>query len=272
MMTIEYEQSLVETAVFLGVREDESQECAFHLAIDPLYEIPDAELRQQEFAPVYRDFFSKLGFDQLVAGLLAERPAVGEGVDRCVVREAARQKAESAELLVQEPVSGDGCPRRTLVIQICPQSFLDSERFVSSMRRELLHVADMLDEAFGYEREAFPGPLSRQSLQRDRYGVLWDIYVEGRLDGEGWGESRAKERLQQAFVRVFENDVAQADVDVFRRLFDAPSLTHRCFMDWAREPNLLFGSSRDSREAAGTSTCADSTRGAACGSVSQSEL
>lgn len=272
MMTIEYEQSLVETAVFLGVREDESQECAFHLAIDPLYEISDAELRQREFAPVYRDFFRKLGFDQLVAGLLAERPAVGEGVDRCVVREAARQKAESAELLVQQPVTGEGCPNKTLVIQICPQSFLDSERFASCMRRELLHVADMLDEAFGYEREAFHGAISFQNLQRDRYRVLWEIYVEGRLDGEGRGKRGAKEGLQQALDRVFTKSPDGAAINVFRRLFDASSLTHRLFMDWAREPSLLFGSSPDSRETVGLSTCPDSTRGPACGSVSQSEL
>jgi hypothetical protein len=59
---------------------------------------------------------------------------------------------------------------------------------------------------------------------------------------------------------------------VFHRLFDASSLTHRGFMDWAGEPHLLFGSSPDSREVVGSCTCADSTRIPDCGSASQSEL
>ena len=46
-----------------------------------------------------------------------------------------------------------------------------------------MHVADMLDPSFGYER-ALPasddGP-SRDNIQRDRYRVLWDVTIDGRL-------------------------------------------------------------------------------------------
>ena len=77
---------------------------------DPIYEIADEELRQRAFAPVYRDFFTKLGLDKLIADLMAERPFIGESIDRCVVREAARTKAESAELLVRTVVAGEGTP------------------------------------------------------------------------------------------------------------------------------------------------------------------
>ncbi len=242
MSTIQYEQSLVETAVFLAVRPDEQMECELHRVIDPLYEIPDEELRQREFVPVFRKFFTKLGFDRFVAGLLAERALIGELVDRCVVREAARRKAESAELLVQASKSGGARVGRTLVIQVCPQSFLETERPVALMRRELLHVADMLDERFGYVREAFSGQPSRQNLQRDRYRVLWDTYVEGRLEREGRGMDGEKQRLLRAFGRVFANGNAGDGGSVFARVYDAPMLTHRNFMDWASEPALLFGS------------------------------
>ena len=122
MLTIEYEQSLVETAVFLAVRRDERLECALHQVVDQLYEIPDEELRQREFVPVFRDFFTKLRFDRLIAKLLAERPMIGELVDRCVVREAARRRAQSAELFVQGDKGGEERGGKTLVIQLCPQS------------------------------------------------------------------------------------------------------------------------------------------------------
>ena len=240
MLTIEYEQSLIETAVFLAVRSDERLECELHQAVDQLYEIPDEELRQCEFVPVFREFFTKLRLDRLVVGLLAERPLIGEILDRCVVREAARRKAESAELLVQSAAGSEEHGGRTLVIQICPQSFMDSERLVPLMRRELLHVADMLDEGFGYLRETFSGEPSRQNLQRDRYRVLWDTYVEGRLDREHSGAKRQKERLEGAFGRVFANGTSGTDGAAFARVFDATSLTHRNFMEWAREPGLLF--------------------------------
>ena len=73
MLRIQYEQSLVETTVFLAVRHDEPLECALHSIIDPLYAIPDEELRQREFGAVFRDFFTKLALDRLITGLLAER-------------------------------------------------------------------------------------------------------------------------------------------------------------------------------------------------------
>ena len=241
MLTIEYEQPLVETAVFLAARGDERLECELHRAIDRIYEIPDEELRQREFVPVFRDFFTKLRLDRLMAELLAERPLIGEHVDRCIVREAARRRAQSAELFVQSDASGHDRAGRTVVIQICPQSFLDRERFVHLMRRELLHVADMLDERFGYLRESFSGEPSRQNLQRDRYRVLWDAYVEGRLQRQGFGTSARVDRLREVFSRVFAAGKGDASDDGFHRVFDAPSLSHRCLMDWAREPESLFG-------------------------------
>lgn len=242
MLTIEYEQSLVETAVFLAVRDDEGLECELHQAIDRIYEIADEEIRQLEFVPVYRGFFVRLELDRLIDGLLAERPLIGETMDRCVVREAAKRKAESAELLVRNESGDDGSVDRTLVIQICPQSFLDTDGFTTLMRRELLHVADMLDEGFGYLRDTFPGEPSRQNLQRDRYRVLWDIYVEGRLERERFGAQKVQDQLKGAFGRVFANGAAGTHSGVFARVFEAPSLTHRNFMDWAREPGLLFDS------------------------------
>lgn len=242
MLNIEYEQSLVEMAVFLAVRRDQQLECELHQAIDQLYEIPDEELRQREFVPVFRNFFTKLRFDRLIAQLLAERPMIGELVDRCVVREAARRKAQSAELLVQNENSGEERGGKTLVFQLCPQSFMDTERFITLMRRELLHVEDMLDDRFGYLRETFPGQPSLQNLQRDRYRVLWDIYVEGRLEREQFGVKKIRKRLERAFGRVFTNGTDESDSSVFARVFDAPSITHRRFMEWACEPRLLLNS------------------------------
>ena len=243
MLTIEYEQSLVETAVFLAVRTDARLEGELHKITDRLYEIPDEEQRQREFVPVFRDSFTKLGLDRLISGLLAERPLIGEQVERCVVREAAKRRAECAELHVRSDASGDDDGGRTLVIQICPQSFIETGRFITLMRRELLHVADMLDERFGYVREAFSGEPSRQNLQRDRYRILWDTFVEGRLDREQLSTKRDKDRYKHAFGRAFGLDPDSEYDAAVERVFDADSLTHNQLMDWAREPAQLFDAS-----------------------------
>lgn len=242
MLTIDYEQTLVETTVFLAARENEQLESELHQAVDPLYRIPDEEQRQRAFVPVFRDFFTKLRFDRLITGLLAERPIIGDLIDQCVVREAARRKAQSAELLVRSVQGGERRSHNTLVIQLCPQSFIDTARFITLMRRELLHVADMLDDRFGYVRETFAGDPSRQSLQRDRYRVLWDIHVEGRLEREGLGNKKQTERLERAFGLAFANGTNATDAGVFARVYNAPPLTHRSFMEWAREPSLLLDS------------------------------
>lgn len=251
MLTVEYEQSLVETAVFLAARKNEQLECELHLVIDKLYEISDEELRHREFLPAFRDFFTRLGLDKLIAGLIAERPLIGEHVQRCVVREAPRERAESAELFVRAGEGGDGVTSRTLVFQACPRAFVDSGRFVRLMRRELLHVSDMLDERFGYQLESFTDPLARQNLLRDRFRVLWDVYVEGRLWREGWRDDGRKARLRRAFGRVFANDAAQCDSAALDRVFDMPTLTHDMLLSWAREPKLLLGSSAAMPETGG---------------------
>ncbi len=248
MLTIEYEQSLIETTVFLAIRNDERLECELHQVVDNLYEIPDEEIRQGEFVPVFREFFTKLGFDRLIAGLLSERPLLSELIDRCVVREAPRKKAQSAELLIQEKIDTDSCVSKTLIIQICPHSFLETDdisamdspriRLVNLMRRELLHVADMLDNQFGYVRETFTGDPSRQNIQRDRYRILWDTYVEGRLERDKFGVDGKKQKLAQDFGRVFSTNNER----VFASIFDAQSLTHCNFMDWVHEPDLLRNS------------------------------
>ncbi|MCP4245781.1 MAG: hypothetical protein GY778_01910 [bacterium] len=246
MMVLEYEQSLVEAAVFLAIRRDEQLECAFHLAVDPLYEIPDPERRQLAFVPVFRDYFARLRLGRAIDDLMAERPLIGRHVGRCIVREAAREKAESAELFVRgtddDPeTEGDRtAPARTVVVQACPHSLLGSERFVGHLRRELLHIADMLDERFGYRPESFSGPRSLQNLQRDRYRTLWDVFIESRLDREGSSNAGIKTRLQRAFRRVFPGEAAGQGSAAFGQIYGARQLTHRQLMSWARDPGLLF--------------------------------
>lgn len=255
MMKIEYEQTLIEQATFLAARRDERLERELHQAIDPLYEISDEEKRRRAFEPVFAECFTKLGLERIIVDLIAERPLIGKLVGRCVVREAPRAKVESAELFVRRAGAGSAISRRTLVIQVCPQSLIDSQRFALRMRRELLHVADMLDERFGYARDTVaPGTGgARQSLLRDRYRVLWDIYVEGRLSRQGLGDKSMAAGVRRSLLQVLSTYDPQGVDGAFDKVFDAPSLTHDDLLARARNPELLLPACAISEESEGSS-------------------
>ena len=242
-MKTDYDPVLVEQAVFLAVRKNASLERELHRATEPLYEMPPGEARETRFHEIYAAFFSRLGLDSIVSTLLAEpdcHDLFEEGLGRCVVRRAAHAKAESAELFVRPSDGTTTRSDRTLIIQVQPQSLLDHDHLVLLMRRELLHVADMLDERFGYHPEAIEGLAARQNLIRDRYRVLWDIYVEGRLCRRGVGDERMAKRLETLFDRAFALRGTDADRAAFVHVYRAGHLTHDRLLAWAGSPETLL--------------------------------
>ena len=55
------------------------------------------------------------------------------------------------------------------------------------VRHEFTHLSDMLDPAFGYAPTLdLPGLNgAQQRLARERYRLLWDITIDGRLTAAG---------------------------------------------------------------------------------------
>ncbi|MFQ5502950.1 MAG: hypothetical protein ACE5EQ_11735 [Phycisphaerae bacterium] len=238
-MRIEYDPTLIEQTVFLACRRDRRLESELHAVIDPLYAAPSGREDEKKFHDAYAAFFSRLQLDASLLLLLAERPLIDRHVGRCIVREAARRKHESAEMFLRQAEQDATPADRTLIIQLCPLSFLDSGCIEYWMRRDLLHVSDMLDDRFSYRREVMNGLPAQQNLLRDRYRVLWDIYVQGRLTLEGRAEESYTRRLRSMFDKVF-NESAAESYTAFDRVFRETGLTHARLIDWAAQPNTLF--------------------------------
>ena len=239
MIRMEYDPSLVEETVFLAARRDARVECDLHEAIDPFYKIADQELRTGAFRDVAAEFFRQLRLDRVVPSFLAERPSIGQHVHACVVFEAANGKTQSADVFVKHNPACAQQVQLTLVIRVCPDSLLDVVRLAPWLRRELLHVADLVDPAFGYNGDDISGPPHQQKLTRDRYRVLWDIYVEGRLVREGWVDNEMKPRLWSAFVRGFTYQGHVPPRGKFERILGADRLTHRQLLEWACDPGII---------------------------------
>ncbi len=250
-MRIEYEPVLMERTVFLAARRDPQVEKDLHAIIDPLYEIPAGRERETAFQKAYASLFARLGLSAVFERLLAERPLILWRAGRCIVRDAMRPAAQSAELFVRKSAGDPPVEENTLMIQVAAASLCsvagvgtrDGEpaAFISFLRRELLHIADMLDPQFEYRTERFEGTPGRQNRIRDRYRLLWDVYVEGRLHREGMGEQSSVSRLRNCFERLFPGEPAGAGAShmpSFDAVSEATGLTHLQLMTWATQPEI----------------------------------
>jgi hypothetical protein len=217
MMPIDYEPGLVEAAVLASAGTGR----AFHDERDPLYTIGDAEAREAAFATLHVRWFERLGLDRSLAEALAERPEIEASCARCVVGRAGAVPAEAADLLVAPPA------RPTLLVRLTPARVAVPERALAFLRHELLHVADMLDRDFGYEPRLPPTGDGRllDDRRAERYRVLWDAYVDGRLVAA----SRALPDVRAERLHEFSRAYPELDDRVeaaFERFFAARRCTH----------------------------------------------
>ena len=226
------------------------RECALHETVDPIYRIPDDEQRQALFRRAYADLFALWKMDRIVTEAVREFPSIECGVHKFVVAPAPRSKDQAVDLLVKPGEDGGAHAVRTLVIQVIPHTLLQEEAARSWLRRELFFVADMLDEDFGYTPDGIDGAAWEQGLRRDRYHVLWRIYVEGRLARAGTSDGTLWPVLRAAFDRAFVRQGRAPSANDFARIWNERRLTHQQLLHWAHHPEQLvaeFGSAQGGR-------------------------
>lgn len=233
-----FDPALAEDAVFHGLRQGEQQGIRdlareYRREIDPLYELPPGdEARERAFREIHARYFRLLGYDRLFERAFAGAGLVGTQIERATILKAHSAREEGAELFVR--LEGCGPPNRverTIVVRLRPPSFLSPDALVPWLRRELYHVRDMIDPAFGYEPalgEASDSP-GRVNLLRDRYRVLWDAYIDGRL-------GLAPESPPETFERAFRSLEPEGRRLLFGRVASARSLSHADLVAIAREP------------------------------------
>ncbi|MBI3028232.1 MAG: hypothetical protein HYY64_01810 [Candidatus Rokubacteria bacterium] len=226
---LEYDPRLVEEATLLALRGAE-EETAFRRERDGLYEIADPEAREAAFRAFHAAWFERLGLGRPIGWALKERGLILRAADRCLLAYAPSAREEGAELLVAER-------RRSVAIRLAPVTLLAPERLLAFLRHELLHVADMLDPRFAYEPwlpSAGAGPAHRELL-KERYRVLWDAYIDGRLSRLGWAPAGVRAERLGEFKRSFPTLGERAEVE-FERFFNATWLRHAELVAFAADP------------------------------------
>lgn len=232
---VEFHPRLVEEAVWAGIqgRRDAG---VFHRDRERLYGEPDAEARERAFARLNLSWFERLSLAEPIARALAEETRCLAAAGRVLFIPVTTENREGAELFVAAP------GQFSVVVTLRPWTLADRDAVLGFLRRELLHVADMLDPVFEYEPR-LPrqpaGPAHDRRLQ-DRYRVLWDCSIDGRLARLGRIAPGVRDARLGEFRHAFACVGGRAE-ECFERLFSGPRPRHPELVALATDPETAFG-------------------------------
>jgi len=233
----EFDAVLVEETVLLRFRSH-PEERRFRRERDFLYELADAAEREKRFQDLHSKWFLQLALHRPIVETLQEYPSLTRAARSCRVSRTSGAEQETADLhdLYDPNEPGPG-PQRAILIRVRPERLLDTTNLVSWLHRELLYLADIVDPEFGYQR-VFPLPqaeATRANLVRERYRVLWNTWVDGRLFGRGKLGEAARECTRQEFLATFAMLGLEAE-NWFERLWESERETHAGLLTLASEP------------------------------------
>jgi hypothetical protein len=233
-MQLTYDPGLVEEAVLLWERMAPPADTRiFRRERDRLYDIDDEEGREAGFQALHRRWFVQLELAATVELVVAERSDLATRVQTGRVLRAVTRRDEGADL-VDPIVSTEAAGQPILVLRLRPETLLDPAALVRLLRHDLMHVADMLDPAFGYERALPPsqdGP-SADNILRDRYRVLWDVTIDGRLARRGLADGRSRQERAREFAATFPMRGGNGE-RAFAEWFDRIEPTHAQLLAFA---------------------------------------
>ena len=233
---LRFDPGLVEETVFLALR-GHLLLAAFQKGRDELYRLQDLEERDRGFREFHGTWFSRLNLAAPIQRALNEEPALISLVNCCIVARSLTRQEEGAELFVNSEEETAAPQQRVVRMLLTPESFLAPTALLTFLRHELLHIMDMLDPRFGYERHlpAVEGGPTHEGLVKDRYRVLWDATIDGRLVRRGWLPPTTRAQHLLSFMRAFPMFGAEVDQVVQRFFADGP-YTHAELMAFACAP------------------------------------
>lgn len=240
-LDIRYDPKLVEEAVF-HARRDSYISRDLEARRSRIYEVADPEERERLFQDLNLSWFVRLGLGKTIDEALREQTIITPLVGSCYIVCATQAKEEGAELFVAADRALEEIRRRTLRILIRPESLLEPESLLTFLRHELFHIADMLDPAFAYEPtlpKAEGGP-AYDNLTRNRYRVLWDVTINGRMVRRGWLPDCTRDQQLREFRQSFPM-LEEKGEESFRRFFDADQPKHPELAAFALDPRTVAG-------------------------------
>jgi hypothetical protein len=242
-MHLRYDDDFVEAAVFLCTSARRpgappQQVRRFHHERERCYAVLDSDERNAAFFKVHLRWFREWGIEKLLLDVLDEYPLVVKGVNVLAFRQARGQGDEGAELFVNQEAPGGA---RSAVVALRIQQFERDAAVTNFLRREYMHLSDMLDPAFGYSpflQMRGPGP-AQQRIARERYRLLWDITIDGRLSRADRAAVGARAHHRVLFDRAYSFWPEVRREKAFDSLWNDPSPRHEEMLSLASDPREL---------------------------------
>lgn len=223
-MNIQFDPAFVEEAVFLELKRAASlgqgqMQRTFRQEWTALYEENSSpEEREAAFQRLSGRYFKALGLSELFAQRFEEFPELATVIEVALVRGVFSRKEERVEFYVSR--AGDGepglpapaTPRQAgirvptvLFIGLQAARCLDRDPLAAFLRHELMHVCDMINPAFKYDPHADLGGACRaeEDLIRERFRLLWNMWVHGRCKRKGW------QTLKEDLIRLQDQEIFQ---------------------------------------------------------------
>lgn len=234
---LEYSPTLIEEAVMRFI-SDRKEETLFRNERNALYEIENSELRDSSFQNFHLSWFVKLELDTPLVESLSSYPHIASKVDRVAIVQAPSKKKEGAELFRKNYKLYSNDEKKTsILITLTPEQFCQPVRLLEYLRHELQHIEDMLNPEFGYKINSSNPKVSSliDSLFLQRYSVLWDLTVDGRLSKKEWQTSLSKETHFEKFQQTFQLPQDES-LKLFDYFFNNPNPKHEKLEDFAADP------------------------------------
>jgi hypothetical protein len=240
-LIVRYDPKLIEEVVFHAERDNYIAK-ELDERRSRIYEVAEPNERERLFHDLYGSWFVRRGLGKVVDQALREQPMISAHVGSCYVVCATQAKEECAELFVAPDRGLDENQRRTLRILIRPESLLKYWSAITFLRHELFHIADMLDPGFAYE-PALPktdGGPTYDTLITNRYRVLWDVTINGRMMRRGWISASIRDE-QLRDLRYAFSMLEEKSGELFSRFFDGERPTHPELAAFAFDPRAAIG-------------------------------
>jgi hypothetical protein len=239
-MQLRYEEDLVEAAVLVSASGrikgiSNLQIARFHREREKLYSIMDPDERNSAFFRLHLDWFREWGLERLLTEALQEFPLLPKSLRILAFRKARGKTDDGTELYVNE--AGD----RNGVVAIRPELLAMERQLGAFLRHELMHLQDMVDPAFGYVPELPLSGLfmSQHRVARERYRLLWDVTIDGRLTHQRRNTVATEDQRRQEFADVFDFWPEARQRQVFQELWTNPAPTHQMLVDLVQDPRQV---------------------------------
>ena len=169
----------------------------FHHGREELYTKEcSLEERDKDFQLFWADYFKKMGLRKTLEDILMGFPLLLDPRILIFIKKAWNKKQEDVELFA--PGEGD---QKRVCIGLQAARMLDKPFLETFLRRELMHISDILDPKFEYNPDASFGGKNEleDNVIRDRFRVLWDMDIHERLSKKGF---LSKKNTHQDLLRL----------------------------------------------------------------------